>query len=271
MSPMSISTREDTFVAAPAREIVIVDDNEDWRDILAAILELEGYAVKGFSDGQSFLDQALERTPICVFLDVFMPGPSGLEVLEKLDAMAYEAPIFLISARADTPVVLEGMRNGALGVIEKPFDPYSAVLRVRQAADLWAHRAENKLVRAFRSPRWAGDARLTHQECAMLAQIAGNSSDEQAARNLGISRRAAARCRAEIKRKFDVKSSADLAGIALAEIAKAKQDVVDEPVASWMAAKAASRTAKPQLSKRPAASASLPKRRSLAGTRRDVE
>jgi FixJ family two-component response regulator len=267
---MSTSTRAEPALFAPAREIIIVDDNEDWRDILAAILELEGYAVNGFSDGTSFLDQASQRTPICVFLDVFMPGLSGLEVLERLDAMAYAAPIFLISARADTPVVLEGMRNGALGVIEKPFDPYSAVLRVRQAVDLWAHRAESKVPHAFRSPRWVGDARLTREECAMLAQIAGGTSNEQAASNLGTSRSAAARCRADIRKKFGVTSSAALVGIALEEIAKAKQDVVDAPVASQPAARALSRTKQELQSRHSKVPAPLRKRRTLAGTQRDL-
>jgi len=58
---------------------------------LTAILELGGYVVTGFSDGKSFLDEAATRMPICVFLDVFMPGPSGLEVLEELDKIDYQA------------------------------------------------------------------------------------------------------------------------------------------------------------------------------------
>src|SRR5215470_6733079 len=204
MLQMSVNSREEAAVGTPTREIIIVDDNEEWREILAAILELEGYTVKGFSDGKSFLEEATNRTPICIFLDVFMPGPSGLEVLEKLDEIDYRAPVFLISARADTPVVLEGMRNGALGVLEKPFDPYTAVLRVRQAVDLWAHRAENteNKVTPFRPSRFAGEARLTRDECAMLAHIAAGHSNEQAAKDLGIGRRAAAKCRSEIKRKL---------------------------------------------------------------------
>jgi two-component system response regulator FixJ len=268
MLQMSISTGEQASIGVPTREIIIVDDNEEWREILAAILELEGYVVKGFSDGKSFLDEAAKRTPICIFLDVFMPGPSGLEVLEKLDEIDYRAPIFLISARADTPVVLEGMRNGALGVLEKPFDPYTAVLRVRQAVNLWAHRAENK-VTSFRPSRFAGDARLTRDECAMLAQIAAGHSNERAAKDLGISRRAAAKCRADIKRKLAVKSSADLVGIALEEIAKAKRDVVDAPEPSTHAARNSVRAKKILRPRNPSTPAPRTKRRPLAGSHRD--
>jgi two-component system response regulator FixJ len=250
-------------IGPPAREIIIVDDNEEWRDLLAAILELEGYVVTGYSDGNAFLKEATDRTPICVFLDVFMPGPSGLEVLERLAQIGYEAPIFLISARADAPVVLEGARNGALGVIEKPFDPYSAVLRVRQAADLWAQRATSQAVPAAARSRFAGVAGLTRQQCTMLAQIADGTSTERAAKDLGISTRAAARYRAEIKKKFGVKRFPELVRIALNEIARAKQHAVDLPLAREVTARDDAMDFPPPRSR----TASVPplRRRPLAG------
>src|ERR1700691_1444431 len=87
----------------PVNEIFVVDDNEEYRELLSAILALEGFAVTGFPEGASFLREASSRIPLCVFLDVVMPGPSGLEILKKLNARNYAAPIFLISARRDSP------------------------------------------------------------------------------------------------------------------------------------------------------------------------
>jgi len=230
MSSMSISTCVQACVEMPADEIIIVDDNEDWREALAAILEFEGYAVTGFADGESFLDDAAERTPICIFLDVFMPGPSGLQVLEKLAEMAYRAPVFVISARLDAPVVIEALRNGALGVIEKPLDPYTAVLRVRDAGDRWALRAGSNGVPVVGGDRFVGDARLTPRQCAMLAELTAGIGNERAARNLGISASAAAECRADIRKKLGARKLADLLGISLLEPAPAKPHVVDLPV-----------------------------------------
>jgi two-component system, LuxR family, response regulator FixJ len=259
MSSTSINTCVRASLEMPAGEIIIVDDNEDWRDTLAAILELEGYVVTGFSDGASFLEDAADRTPICIFLDVFMPGPSGLEVLQKLAEIAYQAPIFLVSARVDAPVVIEALRNGALGVIEKPFDPYTAVLHVREAVDLWALNAGNRGIPVFAGDRFVGDARLTRVECAMLAQIAAGTGTERAARNLGISARAAAECRADVKAKFGARKFADLMGITLAEIAQPKRHVVGLPVAGDGSAGQMTPAKKPR----------RPWRRTLAGTHRD--
>lgn len=260
MSSMSISTNVHPSVGTPAGEIIIVDDNEDWRDTLAAILELEGYAVTGFSDGKSFLVDASDRTPICTFLDVIMPGPSGLQVLERLAEIAYQAPVFLISARVDAPVVLEALKNGALGVIEKPFDPYTAVLRVRQAVELWAFAAENKGVPVLGSHRFVGDARLTPQECAMLAEMTAGTSNERAAKNLGISTRAAADCRADVKRKFGARKFADLMGIRLSDVAGKTRNDVAHLVADGALARHPERAKMPR----------RPRRRPLAGTNRGL-
>ncbi|MGP0090644.1 MAG: response regulator transcription factor [Xanthobacteraceae bacterium] len=199
----------------PVSEIFVVDDNEDWREILAAVLELEGYRVTGFSEGQSFLKEAARRTPICVFLDVVMPGPSGLELLRELNETAYAAPIFLVSARADAPVVIEGLSNGARDFIEKPFDPYTAVLLVRDAVDIWTRRAERGIDRAPQSAGSVGDVRLTHREARMLAQFVAGASNAAVAKNLDINKLVVANCRYRIMRKLGAESSADLARIAL--------------------------------------------------------
>jgi two-component system, LuxR family, response regulator FixJ len=217
----------------PASEIFIVDDNEEWRETLAAILELEGYRVIGFSEGTSFLKEAMTRVPICIFLDVVMPGLSGLELLKKLKEESYAAPIFLVSARADEPVVMEGMSNGALGFIEKPFDPYTAVLRVRDAVDIWARRAENGVMSAFQSIGSDDDeVRLTRRECQVLALIAAGAQNREIANNLGVTKQVAANYRCRIMKKFGAKSAADLIRVALAETADTSRELVIYPLRS---------------------------------------
>jgi two-component system response regulator FixJ len=128
----------------PAREIFVVDDDENMRDILAATLAPEGFPVTSFEDGDSFLRAASTRVPICVFLDVVMPRRSGLEILRELRARQYWTPIFLISARDDTQMVVEAMRNGAYDYIRKPFNRFAPALRVRDAIEVWSCRAQGR-------------------------------------------------------------------------------------------------------------------------------
>ena len=103
-------------------EVFVVDDDPLARAALSIVLSGEGFWVTSFVDGESFLNAAHCRTPACVLIDVHLPGCSGLELLKALDARRYPAPIFIISGRADIPMAVDAIRNGALDFIEKPFD-----------------------------------------------------------------------------------------------------------------------------------------------------
>jgi two-component system, LuxR family, response regulator FixJ len=201
----------------PVNEIFIVDDNEEYRELLATILELEGFQVTVFPEGNSFLKEASSRTPVCVFLDVIMPGPSGLDVLKKLNAKNYAAPIFLISARRDSPAVVEAMKNGAQDFIEKPFDPYTAVLRVRDAVEIWGRRATGATTPDTPSVRFEDGIRLSRMERDVLAYIVGGAANAEIAQALDITKQSVANHRWRITKKLGAKNSADLVRIVLSK------------------------------------------------------
>lgn len=201
----------------PVNEIFVVDDNQEYRELLSAILELEGFAVTGFPEGASFLKETASRVPVCVFLDVVMPGPSGLEILKKLNAKNYAAPIFLISARRDSPAVVEAMKNGAHDFIEKPFDPYTAVLRVREAVELWGRRAAGLRSPDLHAAETDFGVRLSRTEREVLAQIVAGAANAEAAAALGITKQSVANHRWRITRKLGAKNSADLVRLVLSK------------------------------------------------------
>jgi FixJ family two-component response regulator len=130
--------------AGPKGEIVIVDDDADMRDILAATLGPEGFPVRTFEDGDSFLQFAATNVPICVFLDMVMPKRSGLEVLKELRARQYSAPVTVISARDEASLIVQAMKDGADDYINKPFDHLVPALSVRKAVELWSSRVQER-------------------------------------------------------------------------------------------------------------------------------
>jgi FixJ family two-component response regulator len=140
MNQIAIPWNEARLDVRPTREIFVVDDDEDMRDLLAASLAPEGFPVTCFEDGDAFLKAASTRVPICVFLDVVMPRRSGLDILKELRARQYWTPIFLITARDEIQMVIEAMKNGAYDYIRKPFDQRAPGLRVRDAIEVWANR-----------------------------------------------------------------------------------------------------------------------------------
>jgi two-component system response regulator FixJ len=197
----------------PADEIVVVDDDEGVRESLRLILSLEGLTVTCYADGETFLKQASDRIPVCVFLDVVLPGRSGLEVLRELRELRFKAPVFLISARDDTPTVVQGIKYGANDFLRKPFDPYLAVSRVRDAVDLWRTSSERPADPENAASNVPSNIRLTRREEEVLAQAIRGISSNEIAKSIGISKRTVDFFRMSLLRKLGAKNTRELARI----------------------------------------------------------
>jgi len=118
--------------------ILIVDDNEANRDILATRLATEGYRLLQAADGEEALAAACEHRPDLLLLDVMMPKLDGREVCRRLkaDASLPFMPIILVTARSDTKDVVAGLDAGADEYLTKPIDQGALVARVRSVLRL---------------------------------------------------------------------------------------------------------------------------------------
>jgi two-component system, LuxR family, response regulator FixJ len=152
----------------PTGEIFVVDDDRDVRNMLAAALAPEGFPVTTFEDGDSFMTAARTRVPICVFLDVVLPRRSGLEILKDLREQRFWTPTYLLSARDDTPTVVEAIKNGGHDFIKKPFEIDALVQRVRNAVDLWLCRERDRRALDFDQTENCEWFRLTPSERNLL-------------------------------------------------------------------------------------------------------
>jgi DNA-binding response OmpR family regulator len=113
--------------------ILIVDDNEANRDILARRLEASGYELITANDGEEALACARGRLPDLILLDVMMPKLDGLEVCRQLksDKSLPFIPIILVTARSDTKDIVRGLEAGGDEYVTKPIDQSALVARVR--------------------------------------------------------------------------------------------------------------------------------------------
>ncbi len=202
---------------AGSGEVFIVDDDPLVLNALSMVLSREGYRVTGFAEGDSFLSSAKARVPACIILDVNMPGQSGLDILKRLNAQQYPAPIFIISGAGDIPMAVEAIKNGAFDFIEKPFDARTVVTRVREAVEAWSRRATQVNGVDALPGAFPGHELLTARERDVLSQIAAGASNKQAGRQLGISPRTIEVHRARIMEKLGAKNAADLVRIVLSD------------------------------------------------------
>ncbi|WP_214111126.1 response regulator transcription factor [Acrocarpospora catenulata] len=116
--------------------VLVVDDDEVIRQLIAVNLTLEGFDVYTASDGQDCLDRVREVDPDVVTLDVMMPRLDGWETASKLraDEMTTHIKVVLITARAQEEDKRRGMRIGVDAYLTKPFDPAELIQLVRDLA-----------------------------------------------------------------------------------------------------------------------------------------
>ena len=110
--------------------ILIVEDERNLALGLRANLEVEGYDVAVAETGEAALAEASSRVPDLVLLDLMLPGIDGYEVLSTLRSRGVDAPILILSARAEEIDKVRGFRAGADDYVTKPFGVMELVLRV---------------------------------------------------------------------------------------------------------------------------------------------
>ena len=115
--------------------ILVVDDNETNRDILATRLEAHGYQTLQAADGEEALRGVAQHRPDVVLLDVMMPNLDGLEACRRLksDRAVAFTPVILVTAKPATQDIVAGLDAGADEYLTKPVDQAALVARVRSA------------------------------------------------------------------------------------------------------------------------------------------
>jgi DNA-binding NtrC family response regulator len=127
--------------------IVIVDDDEGVRQILATALEGAGYAATGVASGEKAL-QAVREAPIdLVILDLVLPRVDGLEVLREIHTLRPETAVIMITGHASVETAIKAMKMGAADYIVKPFRMEEVEMVVARALERSRLRRENAALR----------------------------------------------------------------------------------------------------------------------------
>jgi len=198
-------------------EVFIVDDDPAVRETLSVLFTNAGYSVVRFAEGAAFLGVVKERNPVCIILDVHIPGKSGIDLLKELNAQDYPAPIFIMSGQGDIAMAVNAIKNGALDFIEKPFRGSDVVARVREAIDATSRRRPSGASEDIKALNFPGREPLTRREQDVLGCLLKGESNKEAARRLGISPRTIEVHRSRIMEKLEAKNTADLIRIVMSE------------------------------------------------------
>lgn len=130
------------------QKILIVDDQEDIRNILGDRLRIYGYEILTASDGEEALRKTNEESPELVILDIQLPEIDGMEVLTKIMAEHPNTVVMMITAYATVQRAVEAMKLGAYDFIEKPFNADLVRIKVEKALEKQTLLRENKYLRS---------------------------------------------------------------------------------------------------------------------------
>ena len=125
-------------------KILIIDDEENIREVLSGILEDEGYSVDSAKDGHEGLEKAESGIFDLVILDVWLPGMGGMEVLDKIKKSIFDIEVIVISGHGNIDMAVKAVKRGAFDFLEKPLSLDKVITVVKNALKLEHLKKENR-------------------------------------------------------------------------------------------------------------------------------
>ena len=120
------------FIVLDSKNILVVEDDLDIRELISFNLQNEGHQVFEAKDGEAGIDKAREKLPDLILLDLMLPGIQGLDVCRiiKSDQETKETPIIMVTALGQEEDIVKGLETGADDYITKPFSIKILIARV---------------------------------------------------------------------------------------------------------------------------------------------
>lgn len=206
--------------SAGAATVFVVDDDEDVREGLKALLASVGLKSSTFRSTAEFLQSGLPDEASCLILDVRLPGLGGLDFQAELAAAKIDIPIIFITGHGDIPMTVRAMKAGAIEFLTKPIREQDLLDAVRIGLERdRARREHEQEMRALR----ARFAMLGTREQKVLELVAAGLMNKQVAAEMGVSEVTVKVHRHNLMKKLSARSRADLVRIAdLLEVSRSR-------------------------------------------------
>ncbi|HWT12941.1 MAG TPA: sigma-54 dependent transcriptional regulator [Allosphingosinicella sp.] len=180
-----------------ALDILIVDDEKDIRDLVAGVLEDEGFSTRAAADSSEALQALSERRPSLALLDVWLQGSKldGLQLLEEIKRRDPTLPVLMISGHGNLDTAVAAIRQGAVDFIEKPFEAGHLVHLVTRATETDRLRRENEALRqqVGNEMELTGSSAAINNVRATLKRVAATGSRVLISGPAGVGKEVAAR------------------------------------------------------------------------------
>lgn len=203
----------------------VVDDDMQSLDLTCSMIRGLQLECKGFASAEALLEVYADRSG-CVLANDRLPGMGGLELQAELQRRAFIVPLILMTAKPETQLIVQAMRNGAVAVLDKPCaqDALWNALETALAVD-----AERRYRRGRQASINERLGSLTDQEREVMWHIVDGSPNKITARRLGVSVRTIENRRRSIFAKLGIRSVAELVTAVMQTTSQESRPAVREP------------------------------------------
>jgi two-component system, NtrC family, nitrogen regulation response regulator NtrX len=180
-----------------ALDILIVDDEQDIRDLVAGVLGDDGYGTRTAATSDAALAELDERLPSLILLDVWLRGSSmdGLELLKAIKLRDKNIPVIVFSGHGNIDTAVAAIALGAVDFLEKPFEAEKLLHLVSKATETERLRQENASLKALfgHAEELTGTSTAINNVRATLKKVAGTGSRMLITGPAGVGKEVAAR------------------------------------------------------------------------------
>jgi FixJ family two-component response regulator len=191
--------------------VLVIDDDPALRDSVARLLRSVGLDAQLFASISDFLKSGPHDGPVCLVLDVRLPGESGLDLQRELAAANRELPIIFITGHGDIPMSVQAMKGGAIEFLTKPFRDQDLLDAVRLGLSRDRLRRENDKALATLAERFGS---LSPREREIMIQVARGRLSKQIADDIGIAEATVKVHRSRAMHKMNTRSLPELGRMA---------------------------------------------------------
>jgi FixJ family two-component response regulator len=199
-------------MSEPPQTVFIVDDDPSFLASMSRWLDAFGYSVESYSSAMEFLAQRPKQAKGCVITDLRMPGMGGTELQHALERSGNPLPIIFLTGYGDIPASVQAMRSGAEDFLVKTADKETILDAVERAL---ARDSSERLQRRKQKALQQRFEQLTPRQYEVLTHVLLGKLNKLIAADLGIDERSVKRHRANMMKKLQVNSVAELARLAI--------------------------------------------------------
>jgi FixJ family two-component response regulator len=187
--------------------IVVIDDDPSVRKALTNLFNSVGLTAHAFASIREFLAWPIPDTPICMVLDVRMPGKNGLDFQQEFSKSHAGIPVVFITAHGDIPMSVRAMKSGAIEFLTKPFKDQDLLDAIY--VGLEKSQTRRNEMTALTDLRMKYES-LSERERQIMEMVVNGQVSKQIAAKLRLSEITVKVCRGQIMRKMQAASLLEL-------------------------------------------------------------